>query len=342
MSTEPRKFESTPAIRSRVPLIIALAGASGSGKTNSALELATGMQQVFGGDINVIDTEKGRALHYAEQYKFFHTPFNPPYSPGDYSDALAHVASTKPGVCIIDQLSYEHDGLGGVLEMHEAEMQRMAGDDWQKRERVKMAAWIRPKADRRRLINEIVQIGSAFAIIMCFRAKETTKPVKNTTTGKIDIEDQGFMPIAAPEFLFEATASCVLYPGSNGVPTWQTEFKGEKLFMKLPGQFKDILAPGKRLSIDMGRQLAEWAKGSPAKVPAASVPPITDLPTGWSEWSNEMRGENRATKGTAALTSWWLTLNVADKKALKTKLDNEWKPVAGKVDDAKQEGLPLA
>ena len=258
-----RTFESTPAVRTRVPLIMAIAGASGSGKTMSALRLAVGMQQVFGGTINVIDTEKRRSLHYADQFKFEHTPFEPPYSPGDYSEALAHVRNLKPGVVIIDQLSYELDGLGGVLEMHEAELDRMAGNDWGKREKCKMAAWIRPKQDRRRLINELVQIGSDFAIIMLFRAKETAKPVKDAG-GKTQIEDQGFMPIAAGEFLFEATASCVLYPGSNGVPTWQTEFKGEKLYMKLPAQFKDILAPGKQLSEDMGKRLAEWAKGGTA------------------------------------------------------------------------------
>lgn len=263
-----RTFESTPAVRTRVPLIFSIAAPSGGGKTFSALRLATGMQQVFGGDINLVDTEKRRALHYASDFKFVHTPFEPPYSPGDYSEVLHHVHQLKPGVVIIDQLSYEHDGLGGVLEMHEAELDRMAGNDWGKREKCKMAAWIRPKQDRRRLINELVQIGADFAIIMLFRAKETAKPVKDAG-GRTVIEDQGFMPIAAGEFLFEATASCVLYPGSNGVPTWQTEFKGEKLYMKLPVQFRDILAPGKQLSEDMGRRLAEWAKGAtPTGAPA--------------------------------------------------------------------------
>ncbi len=319
--SEPRKFESMPAKRKRVPLIISIAGASGSGKTNSALELAVGMQKVFGGEINVIDTEKGRALHYADKYSFIHTPFDPPYGSADYSDALAHVAKTKPGVCVIDQLSYEHDGIGGLLESQEAEMQRMAGDDWAKRERVKMAAWIRPKADRRRLINEIVQIGNAFAIIMCFRAKETAKPVKDGN-GKTIIEDQGFMPIAGPEFLFEATASCVLYPGSKGVPTWQTDFKGEKLFMKLPGQFADILAPGKRLSIEMGQKLAEWAKGADDK----PVRPLDELIAA---------GDAIAQSGADKLKAWWqTTLSAEERTALGGNTGarlTAWKEIAAKV-----------
>jgi hypothetical protein len=319
-----RTFESTPAVRARVPLIVGLAGASGSGKTKSALRLAVGMQQVFGGDINVVDTESRRALHYADEFRFIHTPFEPPYGPADYSDVLAHVRKLKPGVVVIDQLSYEHDGLGGVLEMHEAELDRMAGSDWQKRERVKMAAWIKPKADRRRLVNEIVQIGAEFAIIMCFRAKETAKPVRDAQ-GRTVIEDQGFMPIAASEFLFEATASCVLYPGSNGVPTWQTEFKGERLFMKLPGQFSSILAPGKQLSEEMGRQLAEWARGGGSKPePAPSKParPLDELIAA---------GDSIALDGTAKLEHWWLnTLSKEERVLLKPKIGG-WKELAARV-----------
>jgi hypothetical protein len=324
-----RSFTSSDAVRSRVPLIIALSGGSGSGKTMSALRLAVGMQRIFGGTINVVDTERCRALHYADAFKFIHTPFDPPYSSEDYSDALAHVATTKPGICIIDQLSYEHDGIGGLLESHEAELDRMAGNDWQKREKCKMAAWIKPKAARRRLINEIVQIGSAFAIIMCFRAKETAKPIKNTSTGKTEIEDQGFLPIAGPEFLFEATASCVLYPGSNGVPVWQTEFKGEKLYMKLPEQFKGILGAGKQLTEEMGQQLAEWAKGG------SKAPAMAQYPAGWLDWTLEERGVNRASLGMTALADWWKSVPASTQKtALKAKLDGEWKAMAEQHDKA--------
>lgn len=275
------------------------------------------MQEVFGGAVNVVDTESRRALHYASDFKFEHTPFDPPYSPGDYSDVLVHVKKLKPGIVIIDQLSYEHDGIGGVLEMHETELDRMAGNDYSKRDRMKMAAWIKPKQDRRRLINELVQIGSDFAIILLFRAKETAKPVKNQNTGKIEIEDQGFLPIAAPEFLFEATASCVLYPGSNGIPTWQTEFKGERLYMKLPGQFRDILAPGKQLSEEMGRNLALWAKGAPPPAPPRPLPELIGA------------GDAIAEGGTESLRAWWSgnALTNAEKLLVKDRLDG-WKGIA--------------
>lgn len=58
---------------------------------------------------------------------------------------------------------------------------------------------------------------------------------------------------------------------------------------------------------------------------------LANLPAAWSEWTNEQRGENRATLGVAALQAWWQTLNTTDKNALKAKLDNDWKPTAQKV-----------
>jgi hypothetical protein len=52
MATQPeRKFTANDAKREHVPLLIGLTGPSGGGKTYSALRLATGIQQVTGGDI---------------------------------------------------------------------------------------------------------------------------------------------------------------------------------------------------------------------------------------------------------------------------------------------------
>jgi hypothetical protein len=69
-------FEFAPAKREQVSLLIALAGASGSGKTFSALRLARGMSP--DGKIAFIDTEARRGLHYAEQFQFLHSDMRPP------------------------------------------------------------------------------------------------------------------------------------------------------------------------------------------------------------------------------------------------------------------------
>jgi hypothetical protein len=58
-------FSFRPAVRESVSLLIGLSGGTGSGKTYSAMRLAHGIagDQPFA----VIDTEAGRAKHYADR-----------------------------------------------------------------------------------------------------------------------------------------------------------------------------------------------------------------------------------------------------------------------------------
>ena len=88
MSQYSRDFTDEPAQRKRVPLHVAILGPQKSGKTWSALELATGEQRVFGGDIFLIDTEQGRGEHYADYFKYRYVPFPPPHGPLDYLRAF--------------------------------------------------------------------------------------------------------------------------------------------------------------------------------------------------------------------------------------------------------------
>ena len=267
-----RTFDDKPATREQVPLLVGLAGASGSGKTFSALRLATGMQRVTGGEIFGLDTEHRRMLHYADQFKFRHIDFKAPFGSMDYLSALEHCASHGAGVVIVDSASHEHDGVGGVLETHEAELDRMAGDDYGKRNRMTFAAWAKPKANRRKLINGILQLG--INAIFCYRAKPKLKIVP----GKQPV-DLGWMPICGEEMVFEMTANCLLYPNSGGVPTWETEMPGERQMMKLPSQFQSIFQASKPLDEDIGQQLAAWAAGDEVKKPAArdTAPHRTDI-----------------------------------------------------------------
>jgi ABC-type dipeptide/oligopeptide/nickel transport system ATPase subunit len=142
MNAHARTFEAKPAVREQVPLLIGLMGASGSGKTFSALRLATGIQQVTGGEIYVIDSEARRAFHYADQFKFKHVQLDPPFGSLDYLAAIRYCVDNGAKVVVIDSMTHEHTGPGGYLMTQEAEVDRMAGNDYAKRERVKMAGWI--------------------------------------------------------------------------------------------------------------------------------------------------------------------------------------------------------
>lgn len=254
MTVPVRKFEAKDAVRQAVPLLVGIMGCSGAGKTFSALRLATGIQAVTGGDIYGIDTEARRMLHYADMFKFKHVQFDPPHGSLDYLAAIEQCVKAGAKIIVIDSTSHEHTAM---LDFQEHELDRMAGDDSAKRERMKMLAWQKPKAARRRLIERLTQINAT--IISCFRAKESVRPMK--IGGKTEIVPQGFMPIAGDEFLFEQTVNILLLPKSGGVPTWQSENVGEKMMMKLPVQFADIFADSKPLDEATGRALAEWASG---------------------------------------------------------------------------------
>lgn len=251
-----RTFEDKPATRERTPLLVGLIGPSGTGKTYSALRLATGIQRVSGGDIFVIDTEARRSLHYAKEFKFRHVAFGAPFAPLDYLAAIEHCVKKGAGTIIVDSMSHEHEGPGGLLEMHEAETARMSGGDWKKADRVKMLAWQKPKAQRRRLINSMLQLPCNF--ILCFRAKQKLKLVKGEEPTQL-----GYMPIAGEEFVYEMVLKCLFLPGADGVPVLRSEFEGERSMIKVPSQFRGMFDPGRprQLCEDDGESLAKWAAG---------------------------------------------------------------------------------
>lgn len=263
MTQQMRTFDSRPATRERVPLLVGLMGPSGGGKTFSALRLATGIQRVSGGKIFVIDTEARRALHYADRFSFEHVPFVPPFGPLDYLAAIDHCVQRGAGVVIVDSMSHEHEGPGGVLEQHEAEIERLL-KAWKNasRDTVQMSAWAGPKAARRRMINSILQYPVNF--IFCFRAKNKVKVAtkQQRKDGEDAVASIGFMPIAGEEFVFEMTVNCLLLPGAGGVPTWSPEERGEKMMIKLPEQFRPMLL-GQTAPLDevMGESMAKWAAG---------------------------------------------------------------------------------
>jgi len=314
MNAITRVFEDKPAVRDKVPLLIGLMGASGSGKTFSALRLATGIQSVSGGDIYFIDTEARRGLHYADRFKYRHMPFGAPFGSLDYLAAITHCVKKSAGVVIIDSASHEHDGPGGVLEQHEQELDRMAGQDYGKRNSMNLIAWAKPKAARRQLISGLLQLNCNF--IFCFRAKEKAKPVKKDN--RTVIENQGWMPIAGEEFVYEQTINCLLLPSSNGVPTWRSDEPGERAMMKLPEQFRSLFPAGQGLDENVGAAMAEWARGTTA--PARDPDPDTlEL------------ARTAARGGSDVFKTWWKGASADERSDAKT-IETELKEIRDEED----------
>lgn len=270
-----REFEDRLAVRKSVPLWTALGGPSGGGKTLGALRLAEGIRRIYGGLIYVIDTEADRALHYAPKdgekanpphsFDFRHLSFHAPFGSLDYLAAVRHCVDKGARVCIVDQWSSEHDGVGGVLEQFEEELERLSKGDEKRADRVKMLAWKRPKMARRKMVNELLQM--PVSIIGCFRTK--TKLKLKSGENPVPL---GYMPITGDELIYEFPLRLLLKAGSDGVPTLAPDEIGEREWVRVPAFCRDIVKSGAQLSEDMGEKLARWAEGGAAPEPPAARP----------------------------------------------------------------------
>ena len=107
-----------PSERRQVKLRLGISGASGFGKTKSALLLAYGMTQDWN-KIAVIDTENSSASLYSDLGSFNVLDLSPPYSPERYIEAISVCEKAKIAVVIIDSITHEWNGSGGCLDIHE-------------------------------------------------------------------------------------------------------------------------------------------------------------------------------------------------------------------------------
>ena len=255
-------FQFRPAKRENVGLIIGLAGASGSGKTYTAMRLASGIS----GDkpFAVIDTEAGRAKHYAEQFRFDHGDLKPPFRPDAYTEAIKAADAAGYPVIVVDSASHVWAGEGGILDWQEEELNRMAGDDWKKREACKMAAWIKPKGQHKRMVQSLLQVRAH--LILCFRAEEKLE-MSRDDKGKMQIAKKqgatgldGWFPICEKNLPYELTASFLLLATKPGVPHP----------IKLQEQHRALFPHDKPITEESGKRLSEWASG--ATSPSDGVP----------------------------------------------------------------------
>lgn len=104
--------------RKQVKLRLGLSGASGFGKTKSALLLAYGMTNDWN-KIAVIDTENSSASLYSDLGNYQVLDLSAPYSPERYIKAIELCEKSGISVVIIDSVSHEWNGTGGCLDIHE-------------------------------------------------------------------------------------------------------------------------------------------------------------------------------------------------------------------------------
>ena len=251
-------FTFRPATRSQIRLLIGVSGGTGSGKTYSAMRLAKGLS----GDkrFAVIDTENGRASMYADYFDFDVLELTEPFSPDRYLEAI--VAAEKQGypVILVDSMSHEWAGDGGILDMQEDALEKMAGSDWQKREACRMASWVKPKMAHKAMVSHLLQLRAH--VIMAFRAEPKVEMIKNDR-GKMEVVPRksltgldGWIPITEKNLPYELTCSFLVMPDRPGVP----------LSIKLQEQHKPFFPLDKPITEECGRLIGEWAAGGTPKV----------------------------------------------------------------------------
>lgn len=320
-------FDFKPAVRKDLHTMVMIGGMSSSGKTYSAMRLAKGLA----GDkrFAVIDTEASRALHYAKDangvgFDFDHMDFSPydekgnllGFTPERYADAIEAADRAGYPVIVVDSFSHVWEGVGGVLEMQEAEMHRRADGDVAKMERVRGASWIMPKAQHRKMFQRFMQLRAH--LILCVRAKEVADFLMKDARRKSKIRrsDLGYDFACDKDAIFEMTSVLLLESGSRGAPT----------HIKVSDEHLMCFPEGRQITEESGRMLARWAAG---------------------ENMDEARrklleaARNAAADGKEAFKTWWAKVPREDRAAVQPIMD-ELAEKARKADERAATSDPFA
>ncbi len=163
-------------------LRLALIGPAGSGKTYSALAIATRL--VPNARVAVIDTERGSASKYADQFAFDVLELER-HGPTDYVQAIRAAEQEGYDVVVIDSLSHAWSGKGGALELVDQAAKRARTPN-------SFGAWREVTPLHNEMVDSIV--GCKAHVIVTMRAK-TEWVQEQDERGKTRIRKVGLAPV---------------------------------------------------------------------------------------------------------------------------------------------------
>ncbi|MGG5741314.1 AAA family ATPase [Bacillus cereus group sp. IBL03679] len=238
-------FQVTEAQREKMKAVIGFIGCSGSGKTGSALLTACGMMQEAYPDlseeelwkkIGVIDTEHNRSkLHVGLVYgetkigSFLHVDFPPPYTTERYNAAVGVMKQAGAEVIIIDSLSHNWQGEGGIVETHG----QMSGNSFQN--------WGKLSSETNNLIKTLTQ--NDVHILTTLRTK-TEYVVEADANGRMAPRKVGTKPVQKDEMEYEFMLNFVIDIDHVA----DTSKDNTQLFEGSP----------QKITADVGRKLYQW------------------------------------------------------------------------------------
>ena len=232
------------AARQCAKLRLAISGPSGSGKTYSALHVAKGLVSSWD-KICIIDTENGSAHMYAAFGPYRVLALSAPYTPERYIEALHIAIAAGFEVVILDGISQEWSGEGGILDLQgKLADTKYRGNSW--------SAW-REVTPRHNALVEAIQQSSAH-VIATLRVK--TEYLQTEEFGKKQIKKVGLAPIQREnveyefDLVFDLSAEHLAYASKDRTGL----FDGRSL----------------KLTSEVGHTLRHWL----SPVPAVSAPPV--------------------------------------------------------------------
>ena len=138
-------FQIRDAKKTQLAVKVLCSGSSGSGKTYTALRLATGIVNKMGGNIVLINTEGNRGDLYSKDFKYQIIDLDEPRTPERYIEAIQYAISQGASVVIIDSLSHEWNYLNELVN-------NMPGTSFQN--------WGKVKPKHRKLTDYIASVGT--------------------------------------------------------------------------------------------------------------------------------------------------------------------------------------
>jgi hypothetical protein len=178
------------ATRKKVKLRLGLSAVSGGGKTYSALKLAKGLVGEWG-KIAVIDTENNSASLYSHLGEFLTLELTAPYTPERYIEAIKTCENAGVECIIIDSITHEWDGKGGILEIHSS----MTGNSF--------TNWSSITPRHQKFIDAILH--STCHVITTVRRKTEYEMIKDGT--KTKVEKAGLKEVTREGFEYELTVN---------------------------------------------------------------------------------------------------------------------------------------
>jgi hypothetical protein len=172
----------TKATKEQSKLRVALDGVSGSGKTYTALTLATVFAQ--GQPVAVVDTERGSASKYADIFDFDVLNLES-FHPDRYIEAIHDAEQGGYAVLVIDSLSHAWTGKDGALELVDRAAKRsQAGNSF--------TAWRDVTPLHNRLVDAM--LAANLHLIVTMRSKTEYTLVENER-GKKEPRKIGMAPV---------------------------------------------------------------------------------------------------------------------------------------------------